>query len=81
MNRFDNAIAESGCASLKCELLNRQVFRTRSQARLVVFGYVHSFYNTDRRHSSLLEPDGRMLSPAKFEHQWRLAKAAQSVTK
>lgn len=74
---FDNAMAESFFASLECQLLDRQVFQTRSQARLEVFDYVEGFYNTERRHSSLVGPDGRMLSPAKFERQWMLAQRAQ----
>jgi putative transposase len=74
-------MAESFFASLECELLNRQVFHTRSQARLEIFDYVEGFYNTERRHSGLIGPDGSMLSPAKFEHRWRLAKAAEPVTK
>jgi len=78
---FDNAMAESFFASLECELLDRQSFPTRSQARLEVFDYIEGFYNTERRHSGLRRPTGGMLSPAAFERQWLLAQATLSVTK
>ncbi len=77
---FDNAMAESFFASLECELLDRQIFQTRSQARLEVFDYIEGFYNNERRHSALIGPGGRMLSPARFERQWSLAQGAQPVT-
>lgn len=66
-------MAESFFASLECELLDRQTFYTRSQGRLEVFDYIEGFYNSVRRHSSLIGPDGRMLSPAQFEREWASA--------
>jgi putative transposase len=62
---FDNAVTESWFATLECELLDRQVFRTHTQARTAIFDYIEGFYNTHRRHSAL-----GYLSPAEFERQF-----------
>jgi putative transposase len=62
---FDNAVTESFFASLECELLDRHIFRTRSQARTAIFDYIEAFYNTHRRHSAL-----GYLSPAEFERRF-----------
>ena len=77
---FDNAMAESFFATLECELLDREIFHTRAQARMAVFDFIEGFYNTERRHSALQSARG-MLSPAKFELQWLLAQRAEAVTK
>jgi putative transposase len=61
---FDNAVAESFFASLEKELLRRERFTTREQARLRVFWYIECFYNPRRRHSSL-----GMLSPNDYEQR------------
>ncbi|MBV9281448.1 MAG: IS3 family transposase, partial [Chloroflexi bacterium] len=61
---FDNAVTEAFFASLECELLDRHLFRTHSQARTALFDYIEGFYNTHRRHSAL-----GYLSPAEFERQ------------
>ena len=50
---WDNAVAESFFASLEKELLRRERFNTREQARLRIFWYIECFYNPRRRHSSL----------------------------
>jgi putative transposase len=50
---FDNAVAESFFATLKVELLHRQVWPTRAAARLAIFEYVEVWYNRQRRHSTL----------------------------
>jgi len=68
---FDNAITESFFATLECELLDRHVFRTRTQARTAIFDYLEGFYNTHRRHSAL-----DYLSPAEFERQFTTEMAA-----
>lgn len=62
---FDNAITESFFASLECELIDRRVFRTRSQAEREVFGYIEGFYNPRRRHSA-----NGQLSPAEYERRY-----------
>jgi putative transposase len=56
---YDNAMAESFFATLECELLARQTFRTHSAARTALFEYIEVFYNRQRRHSALgyLSPD------------------------
>jgi putative transposase len=61
---YDNAITESFFATLECELLQRQAFRTRQEARLALFEYVEGFYNTQRRHSAL-----GYQSPAVYERR------------
>jgi putative transposase len=58
---FDNAMAESFFATLECELLDRQTFHTRDQARMALFDFIEGFYNTFRRHSSLEVPGMGML--------------------
>jgi len=50
---FDNAMCESFFATLECELIDRQSFRTRVEARREVFEFIEGFYNTHRRHSAL----------------------------
>lgn len=56
---FDNAVAESFFATLETELLDRRTSKSRDQARLALFRWIESFYNTRRRHSALgyLSPD------------------------
>ena len=63
---YDNAMAESFFATLECELLDRNSFKTHSDARNAVFDFIEGFYNSQRRHSSL-----GYLSPAAFERQHR----------
>jgi transposase InsO family protein len=62
---WDNAVAESFFATLKTELLHRQTWPTRQQARSAIFEYVEVFYNRQRRHSTL-----GYLTPAEFEHRY-----------
>lgn len=42
---FDNAMAESFFASLECELIDRKIFKTRTEARLAVFTWIEGWYN------------------------------------
>jgi putative transposase len=65
---FDNALCESFFATLECELLDRQRFRTPEQAQAAVFEFIEGWYNQHRRHSAL-----GYRSPADFE---KLAEAA-----
>lgn len=50
---YDNAMAESFFATLECEVLDRNHFRTRVAARQATFAWIEGWYNTRRRHSSL----------------------------
>ena len=50
---LDNAPIESFFASLKKELVHRQRFRTRAQAKIAIFEYMEVFYNRQRRHSGI----------------------------
>jgi len=50
---FDNAMCESFFATLECELIERESFADRSEARLGVFDYVEGWYNPHRRHSAI----------------------------
>jgi putative transposase len=59
---YDNALAESFVATLKTELLYRDLWPTRRTVRTAIFEYIEGFYNTRRRHSAL-----GYLSPAEFE--------------
>ncbi|MFZ5494494.1 MAG: IS3 family transposase [Verrucomicrobiota bacterium] len=61
-NCYDNAMMESGWASLKIECVYRHHFRTRAEARAAIFTYLH-FYNRRRRHSAL-----GYLFPVDFEN-------------
>jgi len=63
-NAYDNAVAESFFASLKAELIDRQLWPTRRAARQAIFEWIEVFYNRRRRHSTL-----GYLSPADFEEQ------------
>ena len=50
---YDNAMAESFFASLECELIDRNSFKTKTEARLALFSYIEGWYNPRRRHSAL----------------------------
>ncbi len=50
---FDNAVAESFFATLKKELIYRRAWPTKAQLRTEVFDYIETFYNRERRHSTL----------------------------
>lgn len=63
---YDNAITESFFATLACELLARQTFRTQTQARTALFDYSEGFYNTHRRHAAL-----GYHAPAAFERGYQ----------
>jgi len=61
-NCWDNAPMESFFATLKKELVHRERYQTRSQARQSLFEYIETFYNRIRRHSTL-----GYQSPIQFE--------------
>lgn len=55
-------MAESFFASLEAELIERNSFESKAQARMVVFTWIEGWYNPRRRHSGLGD-----LSPPNFE--------------
>ena len=59
---FDNAVAESFFATLKKELVRRRSWPDRRELQSAVFDYIETFYNRERRHSTL-----GYLSPREFE--------------
>lgn len=59
---YDNALCESFFATLECELLERNVFRTLRASRLAVFEFIEGWYNPHRLHSSI-----GFQSPIQFE--------------
>jgi len=61
---YDNAMMESFFSSLKTECVDRQVYQSRSEAKLSVFEWIEVFYNRQRRQSSL-----GYLSPVAYEQQ------------
>ena len=65
---WDNAVAESFFATLKQELSTRRRWRTRAEARRDIFRYIETWYNRQRRHSTL-----GYLSPAAYEAKMDLA--------
>jgi putative transposase len=66
---YDNAMAESFFATLECELIDRRVWKTHTDARLAIFTWIESWYNPKRRHSGL----GQM-SPMNFERKHEQSK-------
>jgi putative transposase len=60
---LDNAVAESWFASLKVELVHRQHYRTRAEARTAIFAWM-AWYNRFRLHSA-----NNYLPPIEWEHQ------------
>lgn len=62
---WDNAVAESFFATLKCERLHRRDYRTPAEARHDIARYIEGWYNPRRRHSTL-----GYLSPMEYEQQF-----------
>ena len=67
---YDNAMAQSFFATLECELIDRRSWKTKAEARLVIFTWIESWYNPLRRHSGLGQ-----LSPNAFERSLQSHKA------
>jgi putative transposase len=62
---YDNAMCESFFATLECELIERDTFSTKSEARLSVFEFIEGWYNPDRLHSSI-----GYQSPNRYEEEY-----------
>lgn len=60
---WDNAVMESFFATLKKELIHRERYATRDDARRSIFEYIEVFYNCQRIHSSL-----GYQTPSEYEH-------------
>ena len=52
-NCYDNAVMESFFGTIKTECLYDLRFRSREEARRIIFDYIEIFYNRQRRHSAL----------------------------
>jgi putative transposase len=71
---LDNAVAESWFASLKVELVHRQHYRTRAEARTAIFAWI-AWYNRSRLHSA-----NDYLSPIEWEQQHAMISPLPSTT-
>jgi putative transposase len=71
---LDNAVAESWFASLKVELVHRQHYRTRAEARTAIFAWI-AWYNRSRLHSA-----NDYLSPIEWEQQHAMINPLPSTT-
>jgi putative transposase len=70
---YDNAMAESFFATLECELIDRRVWETQTEARLAVFAWIEGWYNPRRLHSGL-----GYMSPINFERKHKTQKSPPS---
>lgn len=61
-NCYDNAHCESFFHSLKTELIYRKHFKTRKEAMQSIFEWIETWYNRQRRHSSI-----EYMSPEEYE--------------
>ena len=50
---WDNSVAESFFSRLKDDLIYRETWQTKHQARAAIVEYISCFYNAQRIHSSL----------------------------
>jgi putative transposase len=66
-NCWDNAAMESFFGTLKRELVHRETYATREQAKRSLFEYIEVFYNRQRLHSAL-----GYLSPVQYEESQKL---------
>ena len=63
-NCWDNAVSESFFHTLKTELIHHEQFKTRYDAKQVIFEYIEVFYNRERIHSA-----NDYMSPVDYEIQ------------
>ena len=69
---WDNAVAESFFATIKGEMIDHEVYFTKSAAITAISEYIDDFYNPYRRHSSL-----NYMSPIEFELKFKSDKINQ----
>jgi transposase InsO family protein len=62
-NCYDNAVMESFFHTLKTEWVSWHRYRTRAEATSSIFDYIETFYNRERRYSTL-----DYLSPVQYEN-------------
>lgn len=55
-------MCESFFATLECELLDRNRFKTHAEAKMALFDFIEGWYNPHRKHSAL-----GYKSPAQYE--------------
>lgn len=67
-NCYDNAFVESFFRTLKVELIYRQKFKTRSEAKQKIFEFIDVWYNRQRLHSSL-----DYMTPEEYESKHQIA--------
>ena len=67
-NCWDNAVAESFFATVELELIRKHRWATRDDARRAIFRYIETWYNRERRHSTL-----DYVSPVQYEEELRTA--------
>lgn len=68
---YDNAMMESFFSSLEAEVLDRNRFTTREEARRAIFSWLAGWYNFKRRHSGV-----DYLSPQEFEERFARNRAS-----
>jgi putative transposase len=68
---YDNAVAENFFSNMKCECTNFYHFKTRAEAKQVIFEYIEVYYNRLRRHSGC-----NWLPPKKYKQMLLLKKEA-----
>lgn len=61
-NPYDNAVMESFYRTLKRELVKDSNYENPEQARIDIFKYIETYYNTKRMHSAL-----NYMSPVEYE--------------
>jgi putative transposase len=71
---YDNSMAESFFAALECELIDRRVWKTHTEARHAIFTWIETWYNPHRRHSG----SGQM-SPMNFERKHALQQQNKDI--
>jgi len=64
---WDNAVAESFFATLEFELIEQQVFESRTAAKAAIFEFIEVFYNRQRSHQTL-----GYKTPLRVEQEYRL---------